>query len=57
MNWRLIILIIFFLEGTYFLINRFIFNRTFKEIKFWEWLIVIMIIPLIFGYLYINQGT
>ena len=57
MNWRLVLLIIFILEGVYYLINRFLFNRTFKEIKFWEWIIVIMIIPLIFGYLYVNQGT
>ena len=57
MNWRLVLLIIFILEGIYYLINRFLFNRTFKEIKFWEWIIVIMIIPLIFGYLYVNQGT
>ena len=57
MNWRLVLLIIFILEGIYYLTNRFLFNRTFKEIKFWEWIIVIMIIPLIFGYLYVNQGT
>ena len=57
MNWRLVLLIIFILEGIYYLTNRFFFNRTFKEIKFWEWIIVIMIIPLIFGYLYVNQGT
>ena len=57
MNWRLVLLIIFILEGIYFLTNTFLFNRTFKEIKFWEWIIVIMIIPLIFGYLYVNQGT
>ena len=57
MNWRLVLLIIFILEGVYYLINRFLFNRTFKEINFWEWIIVIMIIPLIFGYLYVNQGT
>ena len=57
MNWRLVLIIIFILEGIYYLINRFLFNRTFKEINFWEWIIVIMIIPLIFGYLYVNQGT
>ena len=57
MNWRLVLLIIFILEGIYYLTNRFLFNRTFKEIKFWEWIIVIMIIPLIFGYLYIKQET
>ena len=57
MNWRLVLLIIFILEGIYYLTNRFLFNRTFKEIKFWEWIIVIMIIPLIFGYLYIKQGN
>ena len=57
MNWRLVLLIIFILEGIYYLINRFLFNRTFKEIKFWEWIIVIMIIPLIFGYLYVKQET
>jgi len=57
MNWRLVLIIIFILEGIYYLPNRFLFNRTFKEIKFWEWIIVIMIIPLIFGYLYVNQGT
>ena len=57
MNWRLVLIIIFILEGIYYLTNRFLFNRTFKEIKFWEWIIVIMIIPLIFGYLYVNQGN
>ena len=57
MNWRLVLLIIFILEGIYYLTNRFLFNRTFKEINFWEWIIVIMIIPLIFGYLYIKQGN
>ena len=57
MNWRLVLIIIFILEGIYYLTNRFLFNRTLKEIKFWEWIIVIMIIPLIFGYLYVNQGT
>ena len=57
MNWRLVLLIIFILEGIYYLTNRILFNRTFKEINFWEWIIVIMIIPLIFGYLYVNQGT
>ena len=57
MNWRLVLIIIFILEGIYYLTNRFLFNRTFKEINFWEWIIVIMIIPLIFGYLYVNQGT
>jgi hypothetical protein len=57
MNWRLVLLIIFILEGIYYLINRFLFNRTFKEIKFWEWIIVIMIIPLILGYLYVKQET
>jgi len=38
MNWRLVLLIIFILEGIYYLTNRFLFNRTFKEIKFWEWM-------------------
>ena len=57
MNWRLVLIIIFILEGIYYLANKFLFNRTFKEINFWEWIIVIMIIPLIFGYLYVNQGT
>ena len=57
MNWRLVLLIIFILEGIYYLTNKFLFNRTFKEINFWEWIIVIMIIPLIFGYLYVKQET
>ena len=57
MNWRLVLLIIFILEGIYYLTNRFLFHRTFREINYWEWIIVIMIIPLIFGYLYVNQGT
>ena len=57
MNWRLVLIIIFILEGIYYLTNRFLFNRTFKEINFWEWIIVIMIIPLIFGYLYVKQET
>ena len=57
MNWRLVLLIIFILEAIYYLTNRFFFNRNFKEINFWEWIIVIMIIPLIFVYLYIKQGN
>ena len=57
MNWRLVLIIIFILEGIYYLINRLLFHRTFREINYWEWIIVIMIIPLIFGYLYVNQGT
>ena len=44
-------------ENVIYKTNRFLFNRTFKEINFWEWIIVIMIIPLIFGYLYVNQET
>jgi len=31
--------------------------KLFREINYWEWIIVIMIIPLIFGYLYIKQET
>ena len=57
MNWRLVLLIIFILEGIYYLTNRLLFHRTFREINYWEWIIVIMIIPLIFGYLYVTQGT
>ena len=57
MNWRLVLLIIFILEGIYYLTNRLLFHRTFREINYWEWIIVIMIIPLIFGYLYIKQGN
>ena len=57
MNWRLVLLIIFILEGIYYLTNRFLFNITFKEINFWEWIIVIMIIPIIWGYLYVKQET
>ena len=57
MNWRIVLIIIVILEGIYYLINRFLFNRTFREINYWEWIIVIMIIPLIFGYLYIKQET
>ena len=38
MNWRLVLLIIFILEGIYYLTNIFLFKRTFKEIKFWEWI-------------------
>jgi len=57
MNWRLVLLIIFILEGIYYLTNRLLFHRTFREINYWEWIIVIMIIPVIFGYLYIKQGN
>jgi hypothetical protein len=57
MNWRLVLIIIFILEGIYYLTNRFLFQRTFREINYWEWIIAIMIIPLIFAYLYINQET
>ena len=57
MNWRLVLIIIFILEGIYYLINRLLFHRTFREINYWEWIIVIMIIPLIFGYLYVKQET
>jgi hypothetical protein len=57
MNWRLVLIIIFILEGIYYVTNRFLFQRTFREINYWEWIIAIMIIPLIFAYLYINQET
>ena len=57
MNWRLVLLIIFILEGIYYLTNRLLFHRTFREINYWEWIIVIMIIPLILGYLYVKQET
>ena len=57
MNWRLVLIIIFILEGIYYVTNRFLFQRTFREINNWEWIIAIMIIPLIFAYLYINQET
>ena len=57
MNWRIVLVIILTLEGIYYLIDRFLFNRTFRMINYWEWIIIIMIIPLIFVYLYINQGT
>ena len=57
MNWRLVLLIILILEGIYFLTNRLLFHRTFREINYWEWIIVIMIIPIIFGYLYVTQET
>jgi hypothetical protein len=57
MNWRLVLIIIFILEGIYYLTNRLLFQRTFREINYWEWIIAIMIIPLIFAYLYINQET
>ena len=57
MRWRLFLIIILILEGIYYLTNRLLFHRTFREINYWEWIIVIMIIPLIFGYLYVNQGT
>ena len=57
MNWRLVLLIIFILEVIYYLTNRILFNRNFKEINYWEWIIVIMIIPVIFVYLYIKQGN
>ncbi len=46
MNWRLVLIIIFILEGIYYLTNRLLFHRTFREINYWEWIIVIMIIPL-----------
>ena len=57
MNWRLVLIIIFILEGIYYLTNRFLFQRTFRKINYWEWIIAIMIIPLIFADLYINQET
>ena len=57
MNWRLVLIIIFILEGINYLTNRFLVQRTFREINYWEWIIAIMIIPLIFAYLYINQET
>ena len=47
---------IFILEGIYYLINRFLFNRTFREINYWEWIIIIMIVPLTFVYIYSEQG-
>jgi len=56
MNWRIVLIIIFVLEGIYYLINRFLFNRTFREINYWEWIIIIMIVPLTFVYVYSEQG-
>jgi len=56
MNWRIVLIIIFILEGIYYLINRFLFNRTFREINYWEWIIIIMIVPLTFVYIYSEQG-
>ena len=56
MNWRIVLVIIFILEGIYYLINRFLFNRTFREINYWEWIIIIMIVPLTFVYVYSEQG-
>ena len=56
MNWRIVLIIIFVLEGIYYLINRFLFNRTFREINYWEWIIIIMIVPLTFVYIYSEQG-
>ena len=56
MNWRIVLIIIFILEGIYYLINRILFNRTFREINYWEWIIIIMIVPLTFVYIYSEQG-
>ena len=56
MKWRLFLIIILVLEGIYYLINRFLFNRTFREINYWEWIIIIMIVPLTFVYVYSEQG-
>jgi hypothetical protein len=56
MNWRLVLLIIFILEGIYYLTNRLLFHRTFREINYWEWIIIIMIVPLTFVYIYSEQG-
>jgi hypothetical protein len=55
MNWRIVLVIILTLEGIYYLINRFLFNRTFRMINYWEWIIIIMIIPLTFVYVYFEQ--
>ena len=55
MNWRIVLIIIVILEGIYYLINRFLFNRTFRMINYWEWIIIIMIIPLTFVYVYFEQ--
>ena len=51
------LLIICFLEGVYYFINKLLFNRTFKQINLWEWIIVILIIPSIFAYLYYKQSN
>ena len=56
MNWRLFLIIILILEGIYYLTNRLLFHRTFKEINYWEWIIIIMIVPLTFVYVYSEQG-
>jgi hypothetical protein len=55
MNWRIVLIIILTLEGIYYLINRFLFKRTFRMINYWEWILVIMIIPLTFVYIYFEQ--
>ena len=46
---------LFLIEGTYYLINRILFHRTFRQINYWEWIIIIMIIPLTFVYVYFEQ--
>ena len=56
MNWRLVLLIIFIVEGIYYLTNRLFFHRTFREINYWEWIIIMMIVPLTFVYIYSEQG-
>ena len=57
MNWRIVLIIIVILEGIYYLLNRFLFIRTFREINYWEWIIIIMIVPLTFVYVYSEQGN
>ena len=57
MNWRLVLIIIFILEEIYYLTNRLLFHRTFREINYWEWIIIIMIVPLTFVYVYSEQGN
>ena len=56
MNWRIVLIIIFILEGIYYLINIFLLNRTFREINYWEWIIIMMIVPLTLVYIYSEQG-
>ena len=57
MKFWLTLIVILILEVIYYIINRVFFRREFNQINIWEWVLVVLIIPSIFAYLYYEQSN